>query len=168
MYIETERMIIRNFAPEDAADLYEILGDDETMRYCEPSYSFEKTRDFLQAFCIDRGGALAAAHKESGRLIGYILFNGQGEGIYETGWFFNRSFWRQGYAFESCKAVIDYAFCNLDANKIFAETVDTVRSTRLMEKLGMKPESTRDRVRDINGDLTDLYVYCLQKEDYTK
>ena len=31
MYIETERMVIRDFLLEDAADLHEILGDDETM-----------------------------------------------------------------------------------------------------------------------------------------
>ena len=30
MYIETERMIIRDFRLEDEADLHEILGDEET------------------------------------------------------------------------------------------------------------------------------------------
>lgn len=110
MYIETPRMIVRDFTLEDAADLQEILGDDETMKYCEPAYDFEKTEKFLTSFCIGRKGAVAAVHKESGKMIGYILFNEIDEGIYELGWFFNRSFWRQGYAYESCKAVIDYAF----------------------------------------------------------
>ena len=107
MYIETPRMIIRDFTPEDAADLHDIFGDDETMKYCEPAYDFEKTKKFLTSFCIDRKGAVAAVHKESGVLVGYILFNKLDEGIYEMGWIYNRSFWRQGYAYESCKAVID-------------------------------------------------------------
>lgn len=34
--IQTARLTIRNFIPEDAADLYEILGDAQTMQYCEP------------------------------------------------------------------------------------------------------------------------------------
>jgi len=33
MYIETERLLIRDFMLEDAADLHEILGDDETMEH---------------------------------------------------------------------------------------------------------------------------------------
>lgn len=28
MYVETQHMVIRNFIPEDADDLYEILGDE--------------------------------------------------------------------------------------------------------------------------------------------
>ena len=54
MYIETERLLIREFTQSDAADLHEILGDDETMEHCEPSYDFEKTKEFLTSFCIGR------------------------------------------------------------------------------------------------------------------
>ena len=38
MYIETPRIIIRDYTPEDAADLQDIFGDDETMENCEPAY----------------------------------------------------------------------------------------------------------------------------------
>ena len=54
MYIETPRMIIRDFTPEDAADLHEIFGDDETMENCELAYDFDKTEKFLISFCIER------------------------------------------------------------------------------------------------------------------
>ena len=37
MYIETPRMLIRDFSLEDAADLQEIFGDEETLKYCEPA-----------------------------------------------------------------------------------------------------------------------------------
>lgn len=50
MHIETPRMIIRNFTLEDAADLYDILGDEETMENCEPAYDFAKTKRFLTSF----------------------------------------------------------------------------------------------------------------------
>ena len=96
MNIETPRMIIRDFIPEDAADLHEIFGDDETMKNCEPAYDFDKTKEFLTSFCIGRKGAVAAVHKESNKVIGYILFNEADEGVYEMGWIYNRSFWRQG------------------------------------------------------------------------
>ncbi len=73
--IETARLWIRDFTPEDAKDLHEILGNEETMRNCEPPYDFEKTKDFLESFCIGRHGAVAAVERRSQKLIGYILFN---------------------------------------------------------------------------------------------
>ena len=162
MYIETTRMIIRDFALKDAADLHEILGDNETMKNCEPAYDFEKTKSFLADFCIGRKGAVAAVHKGSGKVIGYILFNEFEENVYEMGWIFNQNFWQQGYAYESCKAVMDYAFGELKAHKIFAETVDAVKSTHLMKKLGMGLEGIqKSQTKDSYGNWTDLYLYGL-------
>lgn len=166
MYIETPRMIIREFIPEDADDLYAILGDAETMEKCEPAYDFKKTVNFLTSFCIEHNGALAAVHKESGKVIGYILFNEFDAGVYEMGWFYNRNYWRHGYAYESCKALIDYAFGELNACKIFAETIDTVKSVGLMKKLGMQLEDIqRDQTTDNHDNPTDLYIYSILAED---
>lgn len=167
MRLDTQRMLIRNFIPEDVADLQDILGDDETMENCEPAYSLEKTKDFLASFCIGRKGALAAVLKESGKLVGYILFCRFDGGVYEMGWIFNRSFWRQGYACEACRAVIDYAFGELKAHKIFAETIDTVKSVGLMRKLGMRPEGIqRSQTRDCCGGWADRYLYGMLEEDW--
>jgi RimJ/RimL family protein N-acetyltransferase len=160
-------MIIRDFVPKDAADLHDIFGDDETMENCEPAYDFEKTKAFLTSFCIGRKGAVAAVHKESSKLIGYILFNDIDEGIYELGWFFNRSFWGQGYAYESCKGVMDYAFEELKAHKVFAETIDAVKSLGLMKKLGMQLEGIqRHQTKDTHGNWAELYLYGLRSEDW--
>ena len=162
MYIETERMIVRDFRADDADDLYAILGDAETMANSEPPYSFEKTQKFLTEFCVQRAGALAAVHKGNGKVIGYILFKALEEAVYEIGWFFNRNYWRQGYAYESCSAVIAYAFDHLNVHKIIAETIDTQKSTHLMEKLGMSLEGIqRKQVRDHLGNWADLYLYGL-------
>ena len=167
MYIETTRMIIREFTSEDAVALHDILGDDETMANCEPAYDFEKTKDFLTSFCIGRKGAVAAIHKESGKLIGYILFNELNEGVYEMGWIYNRSFWRQGYAYESCKAVIGYAFRELNAHKIFAEAIDPVKSVGLMQKLGMRLEGILpSQTRDKQGNEAGLYCYVMLEDDW--
>lgn len=169
MNIETLQMIIRDFTPEDATDLYEILGDEETMENLEPAYSVEKTKEFILSFCIGRHGAAAAVQKESNKLIGYILFNEIEEGIYEMGWIFNRSFWRQGYAYESCKAVIDYAFSELGVHKVFAETIDGVKSVRFMQKLGMRPEGIqRSQTKNLHGDWSDLYLYGLLEDEWRK
>lgn len=160
MYIETERMIARDFNQNDINDLHEILGDDETMAQCEPAYSLEKTCKFLNEFCIEKKGALAAVQKESGKVIGYILFNSVEEGLYEIGWIFNKNYWRKGYAYEICSRLIGFAFDEMNAHKIFAEAVDTEKSVKLMEKLGMKLEGIQcSHTRDNFGNWVDLYLY---------
>lgn len=142
MESEMPRLRMRDFLLSDAHDLYEILGDGETMACSEPPYSLEKTKNFLKDFCIRRRGAIAAVHKDSGKVIGYILFHKTEEEAYELGWFFNRKYWGQGYAFEACKAVTEYAFSVLKAKRLFAETADAVKSVGLMKKLGMQWEGT--------------------------
>lgn len=169
MYLQTERLIVRSFTPEDAAGLHAILGDEETMRNCEPAYDFEKTKKFLTEFCIGRNGAVAATGKENGTLLGYILFHAFEEGVYEMGWIFNRRFWRQGYAYEACRAVLDHAFSTLDAHKVFAEAIDGEKSVGLMKKLGMQLEGIqRSQTKDNGGNWADLYFYGILKEDWRK
>lgn len=166
MYLETERMTVRDFAMDDLEDLQAILGDEETMAYSEPTYTRERTAEFLRQFCIEKKGAVAAVLKATGRVIGYILFHELDEGVYEMGWFFNRACWGHGYAFEACKAVVDHAFNQQNAHKIFAETIDGGRSVGLMKKLGMKPEGIRrSQVKDRSGTWADLYLYGLLAED---
>ena len=167
MHIETPRMRIRSFRPDDAADLYEIFGDAETMENCEPAYDPAKTKDFLSSFCIARQGALAAVHKDCGNVIGYILFSEYEEDVYEIGWIFNRRFWRQGYAYESCKAVIDHAFHELSAHKVLTEATDAIKSDSLMKKLSMQPEGIqRSHTKDTHGNWADLHFYGLLRTEW--
>ena len=165
MNIETGRIIIRDFTMNDIHDMQDILGDAEAMKNCEPAYTIEKTADFVQKFCIEKRGAVAAIHKDTGKVIGYILFNEFDESVYEMGWFFNRAFWGQGFAYESCKAVIDYAFDTMNAHKVFAETIDGMKSVNLMKKLGMKLEVQRSQTKDNFGNWADVYFYGLLSED---
>ena len=166
MFIETERMIIRDFNADDAKDLHEILGDDETMKNCEPAYDFEKTQKFLAEFCIEKKGAFAAALKDSDKVIGYILFNSWGNDIYEMGWIFNKNYWRQGYAYEACSELMAYGFREMNVHKVVAEAIDAEKSVRLMKKLGMKREGIqRSQSKDCLGNWADLYLYGKLRSD---
>ena len=167
MRFETERMMVRSFQEGDLPDLQEILGDAQTMVYMEPPYTLEQTARFLQDFCIGRKGALAAEDKASGRVIGYLLCNEIQDDIYEIGWIFNRRIWRQGYAYEACCSLVDYAFFSLHALKLLAETIDPLKSAGLMRKLGMELEGVqRGQVKDNGGQWVDLYLYGLLRETW--
>lgn len=168
MNIETSRLYLRDFEMRDLADLHEMLGDAETMQNCEPAFELEKTKEFLHSFCIGRKAAVAAALCDSGKVIGYILFNPLGEPeVYELGWIFNKNFWRQGYAYEAISALIEHGFSQMGIHKFFAEAIDTEKSVGLMEKLGMKREGIqRSHTKDCDGQWVDLYIYGLLRNDY--
>ena len=166
MHIETERMLVREFQPDDVNDLHEILGDAETMENCEPAYDLEKTQTFLEEFCIAKKGAVAAVLKDSKKVIGYILFKPWEESVYEIGWIFNKKYWRQGYAYEACSALLAHGFRDMQIHKVVAEAIDRQKSVRLMEKLGMKREGVqRGQTRDNFGNWTDLYLYGMLESD---
>lgn len=169
MYLEADRLIIRDFRTADVYDLHEILGNAETMKFCEPAYTFERTQSFLQDFCIEKRGAFAVVEKSSQKMIGYVLFKELEHTVYEIGWIFNKNYWKQGYAYEACSKIIVYAFEKLNVSKVVAETIDQQKSIGLMEKLGMKlVEVQKSATEDNFGNLADMYVYEITQADVSR
>jgi len=170
MFLETDRMRLRDFTIDDLSDLQEILGDAEVMAHTEPPYDIEKTKKFLTEFCIERvpKGAYAATLKETGKVIGYVLFKSIDEPeIYEMGWIFNKNYWKRGYASEICGALIAHSFENMGAHKICAEAIDTEKSVPLMHKLGMRTEGVwRKHSKSADGKWHDLHWCGILAEDY--
>ena len=169
MKIETSRLLLGDFTMEDFPDLWEIFGDPVTMEHVYP-YTEQETKDFLRTFCVERTppGACATVRKDSGRVIGYLLCKQiDAPGIYELGWVFHRSIWRQGYAYEAVSALMDHLFRGQSAHKVMAETEDAVRSLGLMEKLGLRREGVfRRHCLGADGQWHDLYWYGLLRDEY--
>lgn len=167
MYLETPRLVIREFRLTDRDDLWALLGDSKAMEYLEPPFTLARTEEFLREFCIARQGALAAEEKATGKVIGYLLFHAVEENVRELGWVFLPARWRQGYAYEVCTTLFDYAFSQMGIQKIFAETIDPVRAVGLLEKLGMKREGIQQgQGKDNEGRWADVYLYGLRREEY--
>jgi len=170
VYLETERMILRDFTMDDLDDFHEIFSDPVVMKYTEPPYDINQSEKFLSDFCIKRDpkGGFAAVLKETSKVIGYVLFCSVDEpDIYEMGWIFNKNHWRKGYAYEICSKVIKYGFEDMELHKIYADTIDPHKSASFMEKLGMKPEGIqRKQTRSNDDEWCDLYLYAILHEDY--
>lgn len=85
--------------------------------------------------------------------------------IWDMSLIFNFNYHGQGYAYEGCKAYLDYAFSELDAVKIASGTVvANLPSGRLLSNLGMKITSdhTGSFCRDENGNLIEFKGYSLE------
>lgn len=82
---------------------------------------------------------LAVRMRDNDDFVGYISLNQtEDAGVYNLGYCFNVHYHGQGYAYESCKALVDYAFHDLSAAKIITGTADeNIPSCKLLGKLGM-------------------------------
>jgi len=143
--IQTQRLIIRNYRPEDWRDLHAMIAQYQaspTAVYDEPwPTAPEQIEEIARSFA---GGEnfLVVCLKQDGRFIGHITVHPEGEGDggdVNFGYIFNADFHGQGCASESCRAVLRYIFEQLRAARVVAGTGELNRpSRRLLEGLGFE------------------------------
>ena len=76
MELMTERCLIRNLNIEDTDELYQVLSDEDVMRYIEPIFDMEKTKEFIQsAGMCEPPLVYAIVWKQSGTVIGHTVFH---------------------------------------------------------------------------------------------
>jgi len=143
--LETERLVLREFTPEDLAALAAVLSDRETMRY----YPAALDRDGVEAW-IERNrrryrehghGLWAMVLKPSGEVIGNCgLVRQAVDGVdeIEIGYHVRRDLWGQGLAPEAAAACRDHGFEKLGAGQLIALIRPENRpSQRVAEKIGL-------------------------------
>jgi RimJ/RimL family protein N-acetyltransferase len=142
--LETDRLILRRFAPSDGADLFEYLSDAETVRF-EPYdvFSWDEARHEATRRASD-DAFWAVCLKDGGKLIGNVYFCRQQPEQFRTweiGYVFNRSYCGQGFATEAVLRVMRYGFEDLGAHRIEAHcNPENERSWKLMKRAGMRRE----------------------------
>ena len=167
MIAETERLILRCYTERDFDDLFEYLSDAEVVKF-EPykAMTAEETRDNLK-WRIETDEMIAVELKENHKMIGNIYLGKRDFNSREIGFVFNRNFWGNGYAKESCRAIIEHAFQD-GVHRIFAECdPENQNSWRLLESLGFEREAhLKQNVyfwTDVQGNplWKDTYIYSL-------
>lgn len=92
--------------------------------------------------------------------------------VVEIGWRLSSKHWGQGYATEAAKAVLHYAFTELDLNEIISFTVPAnAKSRRVMEKIGLHRNAQNDFEHPNlpeNSPLKPHLLYRLSKAEYLK
>ena len=75
-------------------------------------------------------------------------------------------FWRNGYATESLKAVLNFGFETLKLNRIEAGcAVDNVGSFKVLEKAGMIREGRRRQILPLKSGWSDNFEYSILEND---
>jgi ribosomal-protein-alanine N-acetyltransferase len=146
--LETARMRLLPWQPDDRLLLRSIATDPQVMRYISDGKPWpdERVREFVgrQVAHFDRLGYCLwkLLHKETPEMIGFCgLQPLDGTPETEIGWWLARACWGQGLATEAARAALQHGFERAGLARIVAVALAANRaSIHVMEKLGMKYE----------------------------
>jgi RimJ/RimL family protein N-acetyltransferase len=146
--LETERLRLRRFTPDDIDRLVELDSDPEVMRYI--TYGVPTPRATYQDLILPRWFAIyeatpllgywAAEDRASGRFVGWFHLRPDRIDVdeQELGYRLARVAWGRGLATEGAGAVLAHAFTRVGAAKVSARTLArNVASQRVMQKCGL-------------------------------
>ena len=151
--LETERLVLRMFRPEDADAYASMCADPEVMRFLafdgKPMSRLEAWRSLAMMvghWHLRGYGMWALEERTSGTLVGRVGFNDpDGWPGFEIGWMLGRAWWGRGYASEGARAALAHAFSALDREHVISIILpDNHRSIRVAEGLGERVERTID------------------------
>ncbi|MBS8271358.1 N-acetyltransferase [Halomonas litopenaei] len=166
--VETERLVLRPIAIEDADSLLGIFSDPEVMRYWNtaPWETLQDAIDFINASndAMRRQTSLVLGVylKSTGELAGKcMLFSYDTESRRaEIGFGLGRSAWGRGYIGEAGEALIQYGFNSLGLRRIEAEIdPDNQSSANALERLGFSREGLLRQRWEVNGIVSDSAMY---------
>jgi [ribosomal protein S5]-alanine N-acetyltransferase len=143
--VQTKRLSLREFVPEDFDALALILSDPETMRYYPAPFDRAAVADWIQRnrtrYANDGYGLWAMILNSTHELIGdcgLVCQTVDGVDEIEIGYHVRRDLWGQGYATEAARACRDYGFANLAVDRLISLIrPENLASRRVAEKNGM-------------------------------
>jgi RimJ/RimL family protein N-acetyltransferase len=170
--IETDRLLIRPWEPEDREPLAAIARDPEVMHFVHGGLPYtEEELDELfarQARQLAEHGVCMGAliEKSTGRLAGITGIQPLGTtGDLEIGWWLARDLWGRGYATEAGGAAMNYVLQTLKRPRVVA-IIDpgNEASKRVVARLGMELEARYTGAQlghRAPGIVVDLFVRAL-------
>ncbi|HUF54857.1 MAG TPA: GNAT family protein [Dehalococcoidia bacterium] len=148
------------------------LADDELRRWIgsvTEQPTIEEEFDWYVSRRQDPDSVLWAIETTEGTLLGNVelrmsVNNLRGEvGIA----IFDREYWGQGYGTEALKLVLEYAFGELELNRVELTTDhDNTRAIRSYEKCGFTQEGVLRKHRMIDGVPSDSLILSILREEW--
>ena len=154
MIFETERLVARDWRPEDAEAAYAIYRDEDVVRFLgsvpRPVESLDAMRERIDGWLAarrDDGYGFWALETRDGTLVGATLCKPLPDaGEVEIGWHLGKAHWGHGYASESGAAAARYAFERQGLDVVYAVVVrENAASLAVARRIGMTYEGTTDR-----------------------
>ncbi len=150
-HIETERLVLREMRLSDLDGMFALDSDPEVHRYLgnKPVKTLTESETIIKSVLQqyeERGiGRWAAIEKSSGNFIGWsgirlnLEYNMNGfTRYYDIGYRLTKDYWGKGYATESARAALNYAFNVLKLPELYATTeIGNTASHKVLLKIGL-------------------------------
>ncbi len=147
--LQTERLLLRPFTLDDAADYWPLLRDPQILRFTgeQPVSDLEGVREILRTRPLadyqQHGyGRMACVERASGRLIGFSgLKYLEDLDEVDIGYRFVPDAWGKGYATESARPLLEYGLQQLRLRRVIGLVMpQNQASARVLVKLGLRFE----------------------------
>ncbi len=172
MFMETKRLILRDYSITDLNDYFELKSCDEVWKFStnHPTTDFEHVKELLNELIVSQSktgvGFCALIEKSSNQYIGEagILSINNVTDRCAIGYNLLPAFWNNGYATEISKGLVRYAFECLNLERVEALVMQpNFASCKVLEKAGLLKEGLLKHFTKINGTYYDVCYYGITR-----
>ena len=181
IYLETDRLLLRDYLPEDEEDYSLLKSDPETMYYLQDIQltSREEARQDFTAVLADAASPdrrfyfFRVERKDTGVQIGSIGYTVMGRGpegkTVHAGYFYLPAYWGQGYGTEAFQRLLAFAFLEDGVYRVTTGCLaENKGSERVMQKCGMVREGVFPDWEYHDGRWKTRVQYRLLKQEYLR
>jgi RimJ/RimL family protein N-acetyltransferase len=176
--LKTSRLILRPFQEPDLATFTAYRSDPEVARYqsWEAPYSLAQAAVYLEEMRQAQPGkpgewyAFAIERQSDPGIIGDCAFQVLSNDPLQAqiGYTLAREHWKQGYAAEAVKGLLDYLFEEFNLHRITASCdAENTASFLLMERVGMRREAQFIENIWFKGSWGSEFVYALLRSEWS-
>ena len=150
-WLQTERLALRRFTPDDYDWLVALYDDADVMRYGGGVKTPEQVKMVMQERILDYYdarpglGVWQTVERATGMPVGFhVLNNIHGESLIQVGYFLLRPAWGRGFATEMARALLRYGFVDLRLPHIAGMTEQgNLASQHVLTKIGLRRNGDR-------------------------
>ena len=162
MKLETERLIIDPVREEDKEDYFNHISHDKKVLETFVCRYAETLEEFDFSSYPGRDGLFAIRLKDTGRLIGIILYFDEKDGACEIGYGIGSAYWNGGFATEAVRSFLSYLRREKSFRTVYASFfTGNDASRKVMEKCGMTYSHFSEKEFCYLGAERDLTYYVI-------
>ena len=158
--LQTERLVLRPFRPDDAEAISRYAADDNFRRYLSPHKPDAEevvARNVGVDWSVQRSWVITLDDELVG--LTFLGINSEDDAA-ELTCLVSRRYWGKGIGTEAAAAALEYAFVDLELAKVVGRTDPRhVAALSLMKKLGMQ---------DHGSTHVDEVIYELTRDDWLR
>jgi RimJ/RimL family protein N-acetyltransferase len=175
--LETPRLILRAFIPDDRDAIIAMLADTDAMEHMHfKSWNDEQRQQWFDTaleiphLTNPEGIGWAIERKDTGAVIGEFGIGNPSDpaNAYDIsfGYALARAHWNQGFMKEVLRGIFAYEFDTLGVPQLSANTrAPNIGSARAMEKAGMR-RTHSDYGADFEGNWSERHHYRITRDEW--